>query len=66
MDGQAFSWRHLVELPRQQLEAWSAEQARQLTLFALRDDRRLQAERTAADRYREPTFFAIIAEARDR
>jgi hypothetical protein len=35
---------------RQQLEAWQAAQARQLTLFELKDDSRPAAERTAADR----------------
>jgi hypothetical protein len=50
VDGHAFSWRRLVELRRQQLEAWQAAQARQLTLFELKDDSRPAAERTAADR----------------
>ena len=32
-----YSWQQLCELRRQQLEAWRAEQARQLALFELRD-----------------------------
>jgi hypothetical protein len=32
-------------------------------LFELRDDCRPQAERTAAGRFREPTFFALLADA---
>jgi hypothetical protein len=60
VDGHAFSWRRLIELRRQQLEAWRAEQARQLALFELKDDSRPMASRTAAGRYREPTLFAEI------
>lgn len=61
VDGHAFSWQRLVELRRQQLEAWQAERVRQLALFELKDDSRPAAERTAAGRYREPTFFALTA-----
>ena len=60
VDGRAFSWRQISELRRQQLEAWRAEQARQLALFELKDDRRPPAERTAAGRYAEPTLFAAV------
>jgi hypothetical protein len=63
LDGHAFSWRRISELRRQQLEAWKAEQARQLALFELKDDCRPQAERTAAGRYLEPTLLALIADA---
>jgi hypothetical protein len=62
VDGHAFSWQRLLELRRRQLEAWSAEQARQLALFELKDDRRPEAERTAAGRYQQPTFWALSAE----
>lgn len=57
VDGRAYSWQRLIELRRQQLEAWKAEQARQLALFELKDDRRPAAERAAAGRYREPTLL---------
>jgi hypothetical protein len=60
VDGHALSWRRLVELRRQQLEAWHAAQARQLALFELKTDCRPDAERSAAGRYREPTFLDLI------
>ena len=60
IDGHAFSWQRILELRRQQLEAWRTKQARQLTLFELKDDCRPDAERTAAGRYREPTLFANL------
>jgi hypothetical protein len=56
--GHAYRWRQLCELRRQQLDAWRAEQARQLALFELKVDYRPAAERTAAGRYQEPTLFA--------
>jgi hypothetical protein len=62
VDGHAFSWQRLVEMRRVQLEAWRAEQARQLALFELKDDCRPEAERTAAGRYREPTFPGLMAD----
>jgi hypothetical protein len=57
VDGHAFSWQRLLELRRAQLDAWQAEQARQLTLFELKQDCRPAAEHTAAGRYREPSLF---------
>jgi hypothetical protein len=63
VNGHAFSWHQLCELRRQQLEAWRAEQVKQLALFELRDDCRPQAERTAAGRYREPTLFSTLTAA---
>jgi hypothetical protein len=61
VDGHAFSWQRILELRRQQLEAWQAEQCRQRTPFELKDDCRPEAERTAAGRYREPTLFGSMA-----
>lgn len=61
VDGHALSWQRLIELRRQQLEAWKADQCRQLTLFDLKDDCRPEAERTAGGRYREPTLFGLVA-----
>jgi hypothetical protein len=52
-----YSWQRICELRRQQLEAWEAAQHRQLALFELKDECRPVAERTAAGRYAEPTFF---------
>jgi hypothetical protein len=60
VDGHALSWRRLVELRRQQLEAWQAAQAQQLALFELKTDCRPDPERTAAGRYQEPTFLDLI------
>jgi hypothetical protein len=61
VDGHAHSWQRLVELRRQQLEAWRAAEARQLALFERREDCRPASERTAAGRYREPSLFSFIA-----
>jgi hypothetical protein len=62
IDGHVLSWQRLIDLRRRQLEAWKADQRRQLALFELRDDRRPAAERTAAGRYSEPTLFGLMAE----
>jgi hypothetical protein len=61
VDGRALSWPRLIELRRAQLEAWRAEQCRQLALFELKDDCRPEAERTAAGRYREPSLLGLMA-----
>jgi hypothetical protein len=58
IEGHGYSWQQLCELRRQQLEAWRAEQARQLALFELKDDRRPTTQRTAAGRYAEPTLLS--------
>jgi hypothetical protein len=55
--GHAYRWQGICELRRQRLEVWNAAQPRQLALFELKDDCRPVAERTAAGRYAEPTFF---------
>ena len=60
VDGHAFSWQRLAELRRQQLEAWKAAEARQLTLFELKDDSRPLPERTADGRYQQPTLFVAV------
>jgi len=65
IDGHGYSWQQLCELRRQQLEAWRAEQARQLALFELKDDRRPATQRTAAGRYAEPTLFAVMPPRRE-
>lgn len=62
VDGHAFSWQRIVELRKQQLEAWNAEQCRQHALFKLTEDCRPATERTAAGRYREPTHFSMLME----
>lgn len=57
IDGHAFSWQRICDLRRAQLEAWRAEQCRQLALFELKEDSRPLSERTAAGRYQEPSLF---------
>jgi hypothetical protein len=57
IDGRAYRWRDIVELRRQQLEAWKAATPEQPVLFALRQDSRPAAERTVAGRYREPSLL---------
>lgn len=61
VDGHALSWQRPVELRRRQLEAWHAEQCRELALFELKDDCRPESERTAVGRYREPTLRSLMA-----
>lgn len=56
IDGRPYLWRDLLQQRRQQLAA--ARQVEQPTLFALREDCRPLADRTAAGRYREPSLFA--------
>jgi hypothetical protein len=63
IDGRAFSWKRLLELRREQLEAWKAAQPRQPALFELKDDSRPAAERTATGRYQEPTLLSILRDA---
>jgi hypothetical protein len=66
IDGQAYSWRQLVERRRQQIEAWRDTKPQQLALFELREDCRPPAERTAAGRYREPTLLALMIGEQER
>ena len=40
IDGRAYRWRDIVELRRQQLEAWKAARPEQPALFALKEDSR--------------------------
>jgi hypothetical protein len=54
------SWARIVELRKQQLEAWQPEQQRQLALFELKHDTRPATERTAAGRYQEPSLLDRI------
>jgi hypothetical protein len=57
IDGKRHLWSDILELRREQVRA--AAKAKQPALFPLIEDRRPPAERTAAGRYLEPTFFAI-------
>jgi hypothetical protein len=58
IDGKRYQWRDIVQLRQQQREA--ARRAEQPPLFELRDDRRPEAERTAAGRYAEPSLFTRL------
>jgi hypothetical protein len=57
IDGKRYLWREVLELRREQKKAHVRGQ--QPTLFELKDDRRSEADRTAAGRYREPSLFGI-------
>jgi hypothetical protein len=50
----AYRWRDIIELRRQQIDAWRAARPEQPALFALRQDSRPVTECTVAGRYREP------------
>jgi len=63
-DGRAYSWRRLCELRKAQLEAWQAAQARQPTLFALREDTRPRCARTASRRFAQPTLLQWLKDHR--
>ena len=62
IDGRAYRWRDIVELRRQQLEAWKAARPEQPALFALKLDSRHAAERSAVGRYREPSLLDALRE----
>jgi hypothetical protein len=56
IDGKPYRWRDLVQLRKEQLTA--AKQADQLALFVdLPEDSRPAFERTASERYRQPSLF---------
>jgi hypothetical protein len=59
IDGRAYSWRRLCELRRAQIEAQNRERLRQLALFELHDDCRPVTERTAANRYQQPSLLDL-------
>ena len=59
IDGKRLLWRDLLKLRREQKQA--SAKAAQPALFALKDDRRPPAERTAAGRYSEPSLFSLPA-----
>jgi len=63
VEGRAYSWRVILELRRQQIDAWKAAQPQQPALFELALDHRPKAERTAAGRYREPTLLALLQDS---
>jgi len=60
IDGRAYRWRDIIELRRQQLEAWKAARPEQPALFALRQDSRPVTQRTVAGRYFEPSLLDAL------
>jgi hypothetical protein len=56
IDGKRYLWRDVLQLRREQKQAYA--RAQQPPLFELRVDHRPAAERSAADRYREPSLFS--------
>jgi hypothetical protein len=57
IDGKAHSWRELVERRKAQLK--EAAIPEQPALFEMHEDRRPPGERSAAERYREPSLFSL-------
>jgi hypothetical protein len=56
IEGRRYLWRDLVALRRAQATPATEQPA----LFALREDCRPAGERTAADRYGEPSLFTVL------
>ncbi len=56
IDGRRYLWRDLVALR----QAQALPRGEQPTLFELREDHRPAGERTAAERYSEPSLFTVI------
>lgn len=60
IDGKLHLWSDILDLRRKQI-AESADTSRQLLLFELRHDPKPANERTAAQRYLEPTFLSLLS-----
>jgi len=59
IEGKYYRWRDILELRREQLTV--PAKVEQLALFAdLPQDSRPAYERTAADRYLQPSLFALL------
>lgn len=56
IDGRRLLWRDLVDARRAQ----AAPRPEQPTLFELKEDCRPAGERTALERYREPSLFTLL------
>ena len=57
VNGRRVLWRDLLKMRREQRKAAHTAQP---VLFELREDRRPAKERTAANRYREPSLFSNL------
>lgn len=62
IDGRRYFWRDLVALRHAQ----ATPKAEQPTLFPLIEDHRPAGERSAAERYREPSLFTFLEPRADR
>lgn len=61
IDGKPYRWRDILQLRRDQLAA--ARKTEQLSFFAdLPNDTRPALERTASDRYQQPSLLAFLAD----
>ena len=58
IDGKRFLWRDVLQLRREQIQAYA--KAQQPALFELKEDRRPAAECTAVGRYLEPSLFTRL------
>jgi hypothetical protein len=58
IEGKRYLWRDILALRKAQIE--EARKAEQLALFALKEDSRPKAQRTAARRYAEPSLFTRL------
>lgn len=58
LDGRRYLWRDILRLRREQRKA--ARQAQQPALFELKEDARPKAERTASDRFAEPSLLDFL------
>ncbi len=56
IDGRRYLWRDLIALRQAQATA----KTRQPALFELREDHRPLGERSAAERYAEPSLFTLL------
>ncbi len=59
IDGKRFLWHDLLQKRREQRQAMQAR-TEQPALFDLREDCRPPTERTAADRYLQPSLFTHL------
>ena len=57
INGQRVAWAEIVRLRKEQREK---VKAKQLTLFELRQDARPATERSAVQRYLEPSLFSLL------
>ena len=57
IDGRRYLWRDILELRRRQKQVQA--EGEQLALFPMKHDCRPQADRTAGERYRQPTLSTL-------